>query len=479
MNSDTLDSFIPVTPVVLFSGVLGNEIVIDWLESISPEVTGYIVLEVTPTAFVPLDTVFGATEYRFTFGPGDPDPAGRSFRLVAIDPCGNDSPQGTILSPMGLTGSGGSGCTSEITLVPDIADLASFLPTTTLELFVSVNGGAFNAVGTFSPNVATIPFRDANDGEDLCFYVEAVLANNFGRARSTTFCQSVMITQPLRDFPLYGVEIDEAGNVLFQYADDIIQPTPSDAQLLVSRIGGLLESAPLPLPVFGTGGLLTFSPLADELVTGETFRFRLTDACDREVNTNDVAPVVLEVRAFAPGSNQLSWTPLFNGLDGVITYDVFRSEAGGILTPVVSDLSDLSYVDNFFASSGAEVCYKVRARFRPMGAAPTENFVFSSNEACVIPMPELYMPSAFSPNGDGTNDVFLPLFSSPPPLEGYHFKIWDRWGGLVHETRDPLDGWDGTNQVLPLPSGPYLYIVLYTVGEGKYRNRSGTVNLFR
>ncbi|MFK8164785.1 MAG: gliding motility-associated C-terminal domain-containing protein [Lewinella sp.] len=479
LNSDTLDSFIPVTPIVLFSGVEEDEIVIDWLVSSSPEVTGYIVLEVTPTAFVPLDTVFGATEYRFTFAPGDPDPAGRSFRLVAIDPCGNDSPQGTIVSPVGLTGSGGSGCTSEITLTPDLMDLESFLPTAAFELFVSVNGAPFGTVGTFPPNVATIPYRDANDGDDLCFYVEAVLANNFGRARSTTFCQSVMITQPLRDFPLYGVEVDDAGNVLFQFADDVLQPTPTDAQLLVSRSGGLLESAPLPTPIFGTGGQLTFPPLADPLADGEAFRFRLTDACDREVNTNDVSPVVLEVRELAPGNNQLSWTPLFNGLDGDITYDVFRSEAGGVLTPVVSDLSDLSYLDNFFASSGAEACYKVRARFRPDGAAPTENFVFSSNEACVTPMPELYVPTAFSPNGDGINDEFGPLFSSPPPQEGFHFRIWDRWGSLIHETQDPLDFWDGTNQVQPLPTGPYMYQLLYTVGEGQYRNRAGTVNLLR
>ena len=479
LNSDTLDSFIPVTPVIQYSGVEGNEIIIDWLESISPEVTGYIILEVTPTAFVPLDTVYGASEYRFTFGPGDPDPAGRSFRLVAIDACGNDSPQGTLVSPVGLTGSGGSGCTSEITLTLEAIDLESFLPATVLELFTSVNGGPFAAAGTFPPNVATIPFRDANDGEDICFHIEAVLANNFGRARSTIFCQSVTITQPLRDFPLYGAEIDAAGNVLFQYSDDLLQPVPSDAQLLVTRIGGLLESAPLPTPVFGTGGQLTFPPLADALATGETFSFRLTDACDREVNTNAVEPVVLEVRELFPGSNQLSWTPLINGLDGAITYDVFRSEAGGVLTPVVSDLLDLSYVDNFLTSSGVEACYKVRARFRPTGVAPTESFVFSSNEACVTPMPELYMPSAFSPNGDGINDVFGPFFSSPPPLEGFHFKVWDRWGSLIHETRDPLDWWDGTNQVQPLPTGPYVYILLYTVGEGEYRNRSGTVNLFR
>ncbi|MEM9929135.1 MAG: hypothetical protein AAF840_04915, partial [Bacteroidota bacterium] len=316
LNSDTLDSFIPVAPVIQYVGIEDDEIVIDWLASASPEVTGYIILEVTATAFVPVDTVFGVTDFRLPFTANDPLPADRSFRLVAIDPCANDSPQWTIVSAAGLTGSGGSGCTSEILLLPETSDLANYLPATLLELFVSVNGGAFTPVGTFPPNAVEIPYRDANDGENLCFYFEAVLANNFGRARSAIFCQTVMITQPLRDFPLYGIELSDAGELLFQYGDDLLQPTPTEAELIVNRLSGLLESGPLPSPIFGGGGQLTFPALADELAAGETVRFRLTDACDREVNTNEVAPVRLMAREVFPGQNRLDWSPLVNGLDG-------------------------------------------------------------------------------------------------------------------------------------------------------------------
>jgi len=171
MDSDTLDSFIPRSPVVRYVSIEDNEIELEWRPSSSPEVTGYIILEVTPTAFIPLDTVGDVTNYRFPFSATDPDPAGREFRLVAIDPCGNDSPQGAIVSGMMLTGNGGSGCTSEITLVPDLASLSGYLPATALELFVSTNGSPFVSAGSVGPAATTLTFRDANDGDDLCFYL--------------------------------------------------------------------------------------------------------------------------------------------------------------------------------------------------------------------------------------------------------------------------------------------------------------------
>lgn len=481
MNSDTLDSFIPRSPVVRSVSIEGNEIEIEWRPSSSPEVTGYIILEVTPTAFIPLDTVGDVNSYRFPFSGIDPDPAGREFRIVAIDPCGNDSPQGRIVSGMGLTGSGGSGCTSDITLIPDLASLSAFLPATALELFVSTGGGAFVSAGTFGPATATLSYDEANDGDDLCFYVEAAIAENNGRSRSTIFCTSVMINQPVRDLDLYGVEIDDNGSFLFQYDAGVVLPVLTEARYLFNRGNGVLEQdASLPLDLNASGGQVTLlGPLADPLESGETIAFRLTDDCMREITTNAVEPVYLTANEFFPGQNQLSWTPLINGLDGDITYDVSRADAGAVLVPLASGLSTLSFLDNNPGSSGAEICYKVSARFQPEGAPSTETFVFSSNTVCVTPVPEVFVPNAFSPNGDGTNDVFLPFFSSLPVEADYELLIFDRWGALVFETNNPANGWDGIYRGELITNGVYVYTLRYQAKEGVVRARNGTVNLLR
>ena len=54
----------------------------------------------------------------------------------------------------------------------------------------------------------------------------------------------------------------------------------------------------------------------------------------------------------------------------------------------------------------------------------------------------LYVPNTFTPNNDGTNDVFLPLGTYINPKE-YNLKIFDRWGQIVYETNDMFKGWDG------------------------------------
>lgn len=57
----------------------------------------------------------------------------------------------------------------------------------------------------------------------------------------------------------------------------------------------------------------------------------------------------------------------------------------------------------------------------------------------------VYIPNAFTPNGDGINDDFYPQGKNLPADE-YHFMIFNRWGDLIWETYELYDGWDGTVQ---------------------------------
>ena len=67
----------------------------------------------------------------------------------------------------------------------------------------------------------------------------------------------------------------------------------------------------------------------------------------------------------------------------------------------------------------------------------------------------IYLPNAFSPNGDGVNDEFK-MFSTTI-FELDHLRVFDRWGALVWETSDANEGWDGMHQGKPLNPGVYVY----------------------
>jgi gliding motility-associated-like protein len=76
----------------------------------------------------------------------------------------------------------------------------------------------------------------------------------------------------------------------------------------------------------------------------------------------------------------------------------------------------------------------------------------------------LYFPNIFTPDGDGTNDGFRPLYACPP--RDFFMQIYNRWGGLVYESRDPAQAWDGRLNGKPMPSDVYVYRVVYTQADG-------------
>lgn len=68
-----------------------------------------------------------------------------------------------------------------------------------------------------------------------------------------------------------------------------------------------------------------------------------------------------------------------------------------------------------------------------------------------------YLPSAFTPNNDGHNDVFHIIAHGSLKLG--RFSIFDRWGQMVFTTTDPSQGWDGTYRGSVLPAGTYVWEV--------------------
>lgn len=81
-----------------------------------------------------------------------------------------------------------------------------------------------------------------------------------------------------------------------------------------------------------------------------------------------------------------------------------------------------------------------------------------ADSVCLEDCPFYRLPSAFSPNGDGIEDIFHPIL----PywfVSRVDFQVVDRWGRLLFRTEDPWIGWDGTDlQGNPVPEGVYYYV---------------------
>jgi gliding motility-associated-like protein len=92
----------------------------------------------------------------------------------------------------------------------------------------------------------------------------------------------------------------------------------------------------------------------------------------------------------------------------------------------------------------------------------------------------LYFPNAFTPNGDGLNDIFKPVGIY---ITNYHLQIFDRAGRAVFYSGDPEHGWDGYIEGGPAQEGVYVWICTFTHDYGdnlvKDLKLKGTVTLIR
>jgi gliding motility-associated-like protein len=91
---------------------------------------------------------------------------------------------------------------------------------------------------------------------------------------------------------------------------------------------------------------------------------------------------------------------------------------------------------------------------------------------------EVFVPNAFSPNGDGNNDIFR--VTSSAGIELIQFDVYDRWGNRVWSTNDFRSGWDGTYKGKTESMDTYFYVFRYKcLTDGENYIKKGDIMLMR
>lgn len=107
--------------------------------------------------------------------------------------------------------------------------------------------------------------------------------------------------------------------------------------------------------------------------------------------------------------------------------------------------------------------------------------IYRCNDTLPPPVPKdtayLALPNAFSPNGDGENDVLRVLGSQY--VQSVELRIYNRWGQQVFYTNQKEQGWDGTFKGQPAPLGVYAYTLVATLANGEVIHKKGNVTLKR
>ncbi|BAV04035.1 gliding motility-associated C-terminal domain-containing protein [Filimonas lacunae] len=179
----------------------------------------------------------------------------------------------------------------------------------------------------------------------------------------------------------------------------------------------------------------------------------------------DLLPPMVTVDTVGVNMVVFSWTPV----TGAVTYEV--SLDGGTTWIIPSSGTDgLTHVVTGLRAS-QEVSLLVRAK----GNAVCEVTVSEKKTATTLP-DKIFIPNAFSPNGDGLNDVIKIYGFGVKELT---FAVFNQWGEKVFETRDQAQGWDGYWKGKPQPSGVYMYVCQVVLTDGSTQTKKGAINLVR
>ncbi len=118
----------------------------------------------------------------------------------------------------------------------------------------------------------------------------------------------------------------------------------------------------------------------------------------------------------------------------------------------------------------------------------TVTLVAESNKGCrdtthstvyIYDVTTFYAPTAFSPDGDGINDVWK-VVGSGIDMDNVTLRVYDRWGEVIFESNDITSGWDGTiKNNKPAPVGIYYWVIVYNDLQGIQFEKAGSISLIK
>jgi gliding motility-associated-like protein len=88
----------------------------------------------------------------------------------------------------------------------------------------------------------------------------------------------------------------------------------------------------------------------------------------------------------------------------------------------------------------------------------------------------IFVANAFTPNGDGKNDV---VYVHNENIKSLKFYVYDQWGELLYVSQSQQNGWDGTFKGKTEPAGVYVYYLEANMNDGKQVKKKGTITLLR
>ncbi len=457
--------------------------VLGWQPSTSTDVTSYIIFQYINSLWVAIDTVYGYNSTAYTNNLSQADQQSELYAIAAVDSCNNvtvfSAQHHTMFASASL-----DACNAAAVLT---WNAYSNMPggVAGYRIWFTENGGPIQYAGTAPANAVSFTHTGLNQFSTYCYFIIAYDAA--GQITSTS--QEVCLFADVVQQPAFGylrrASVSAANTVEVRaYVDataDVSEykfyrsETPTGPWLLVATV-----------PFGSTVSQISFTD--NGLATNSKsywYQMVVVDSCGNDAIISNVGrTIVLKATANNEITNTLIWNEYEGWASPVLGYNIYRMvdgvpDPGPIASIPFTGAGVYTYTDvvDAFIPMRGRFSYYIEAVETPVnifGYADTSY----SNVAEVAQKPLVFVPNAFTPNGNGMNDLFMPS-TGFVDVSHYQFTIFNRWGEMIYQTNAKTDGWDGRVGGEKCMPGVYVWTLTFRTAEGEFIDQKGTVTLIR
>ncbi|MFL5728812.1 MAG: T9SS type B sorting domain-containing protein [Cytophagaceae bacterium] len=314
--------------------------------------------------------------------------------------------------------------------------------------------------------LAGTSFTDVNVtcGKQYCYQLKAILQQAPVVSLSDNYCVTAIST----NIPtaIQNLRSTVSGSTVQLNWDKPTAFTVKQYQILRSVNGGSFSS-------YATSITNSYSDNgADVNGTQYCYQVNYKDSCDLASSTGTTTcPVLLQGSEVGSGIVDMSWSTYSGCTNGVQDYTLLILNPDNSVKSPVNMGTALNYTDNTADPNAVSLKYQIQVSCSAPDINVSYSNIFEINHTI-----KLFIPDAFTPNGDGINDVLEPKGKY---VQDFKMTIFNRWGEIVFYTDNFSQGWDGNYKGDKATADAYAYTIEAVDYFGQKVNRKGTVTLLR
>lgn len=438
---------------------------IRWLASPSPDVGSYVIYTFSNNTAFAIDTLFSPSVTEYVHTGSTAKYMSVTYVVAAIDSSLNISPLSNSLSTVYLTAVNDT-CNSAVTInwTPYINPAH---PHQNYGLWVSINGGSAILHETLGTGKVSYVFTDTERASSYCFFVTAT-----GNSGSLSYSNMQCIMSGNEKVPDW-TSVDAVISGRYFIIHGSYDPASDIDKFVAQTYNTTTKEWSQSGSATGQGGSVSVPVTNADTNSVHLYRIAALNNCGKALVQSPPARNIVLSTSMNGTAIAVRWNNPFPSGPG--RFSVWRNTGTDFLE-IASEIADTAMTDDY-TLFGEDVTagmfsYVVTAF---SDADPEVTHTFRSNISTLQSVCNIFVPNAFTPDGDGLNDIFIPRLSFSP--RNYKFTIYTRTGVMIFQTDSHGTGWDGRHKGSLMPPGVYLWSLRLINPSGVSEQRKGTVTI--